>query len=69
VAELRAETALGLGRLEARLGQRLAEVQGALRAEIAASGAGLMKWMFYYWAGSVAATIGVVLAAAAIFRR
>jgi len=84
VAELRAEMDLRVGRLEAKLEQRLAEVKGELRAEIglrvgqlearleqrlAEVQAGLMKWMFIFWAGNVVATAGLVLGAVLLLRK
>jgi len=56
VAELRAETGLRTGQVEGRIGQLEVKVEQRL-AEVRA---GLVKWMFVFWAGSVAATIGVV---------
>ena len=69
IAELRAEMEMRLGRLEAKLDQRIAELRGELRAEIAAVRAGLMKWMFVYWAGNVIATATLVLGAVLILRK
>jgi hypothetical protein len=55
VAELRAETGVRFGRVEGRIDQLEVKVEQRL-AEVRA---GLIKWMFVFWAGSVAATIGV----------
>jgi hypothetical protein len=58
IGELRAEMDVKLARLEAKLEQRLAEVR-----------AGLMKWMFIFWAGNVAATLAIVATAVLLLRR
>ena len=65
VAELRAETGLRIGQVESRIGQLEAKVEQRL-AEVRA---GLVRWMFAFWAGSVAATVGIVAGAVVILRR
>ena len=56
-ADLREINELNFARFEAKLEQRLAE----LRSD-------LIKWMFVFWAGSTATTIGVVAAALRLAR-
>ena len=58
IAELRAEMDVRLAHLEAKVKQRLAEVR-----------AGLMKWMFVFWAGNVGATLAIVATAVLLLRR
>jgi hypothetical protein len=65
VTELRAETGLRIGQVEGRIGQFEAKVEQRL-AEVRA---GLIRWMFAFWAGSVAATVGIVAGAVAILGR
>lgn len=54
-AELRAELHSEIGGLRGEM--------GGLRAEMAGLRAELLKWMFGFWVGNVAATIGIVFAA------
>ena len=67
-------------RFEAKLAQRSAEIRGEMQAGLAEADArlerriatlrtDLLRWMFIYWAGSVTATIGLVLVVANLLRR
>ena len=58
-----------VAQLDAKLEQRAAELKGELRSEIAAARSDLMKWMFYFWAGNVAATAVIVFGALSLLRR
>ena len=73
-------------RFDARVGQRMAELEArmverftaletrldreiaSLRQEFTEFKGDVMKWMFIYWAGSTAATLGAIAAAVAILR-
>jgi hypothetical protein len=45
--------------LRAELRGEMSSLRSDLRAEIKANQADLMKWMFLYWSGTVAAIIGM----------
>ena len=55
-AELRELNELNFARFDAKLQQRIAE----LRSDLAALRADLIKWMFIFWAGTMATTIALV---------
>jgi len=57
-SDLREINELNFARFEAKLDQRIAE----LRSE-------LIKWMFLFWVGNVATTIGVAVAVIGLARR
>ena len=57
-SDLRDLNELNFARFEAKLDARLAD----LRSE-------LIKWMFLFWVGNVATTIGVAVAAISLVRR
>lgn len=67
LAGLRAEIAQDLAAVRAEMAQgdasRRAEI-AALRTDMAAQRADLMKWMFIYWAGTVIPVAGLVIALA-----
>ena len=48
-------------RFDARLEKGLAEVRAEFRTELARQHADLMKWMFLFWVGQAATTLGLVL--------
>ncbi len=58
LAETRAEMAAGFARADARLEQRLAEVKSDL-----------LRWMFRFWLGSVAANGALIITVVALLRR
>ena len=71
VAELRAEFGQRIGALDARLEQRAAEVRAELReglallegrlvARIGLSESRLVRWMFAFWAASIATSIALI---------
>ena len=67
-AELRELNDLNFARFDAKLEQRVAEVKaelrqemGQLRTELAELRANLIKWMFVFWMGQAALTVGLVL--------
>ena len=71
-SELRELNELNFGRFDAKLEQRVAEVRAELRAGIAElrgefradlheQGKTLIKWMFVFWMGQAALTVGLVL--------
>ncbi|HXL10692.1 MAG TPA: hypothetical protein VN955_04815 [Gemmatimonadales bacterium] len=57
-SDLRELTELNFARFDAKLQQRIAD----LRSE-------LIKWMFLFWVGNVATTIGVAVAVIGLVRR
>jgi hypothetical protein len=72
-AEFRELAELYYSRFDARLEQRLAEVQASLRVEfgreiarlevaIAAQRSELIRWMFIFWAGTVLPLAGLMVA-------
>jgi hypothetical protein len=63
-SELRELADVYYGRFRAELHS---EISG-LRAEMSALEARLLKWMFIFWAGNVAATLGIVFAALRLSR-
>ncbi len=69
LTETRAEMAAGFARADARLEQRLAETGAAVRHEIATVRADLLKWMFRFWLGSVAANVALIITVVALLRR
>ena len=62
LAQLRELADLHYARFEARLEQRLAEVQASLRVEMALGRSDLIKWMFVFWAGTVLPLAGLMVA-------
>ena len=58
-AELRAE----LGTIRAEMGTARADLRAELHSATGGLRAELLKWMFVFWVGNVAATIGIVFAA------
>lgn len=76
LAETRAEMAAGFARADAKLEQRLAETKADLRQEIARveqrlgeTKSELLKWMFRFWLGSVAANAALIVAVIGLLRR
>lgn len=45
----------------ANIKEDLANIKGELRTEIAGARSDLVKWMFLFWIGQVAATFGFIL--------
>ncbi len=69
LAETKAEMHAGFARSDAKLEQRLAETKADLRQEIARVRADLLKWMFVYWLGSVAANAALIVTVVGLLRR
>ena len=63
-SQLRELNDLNYGRFDTKFEQRVAE----FRQEIAEFKSDLLKWMFIYWAGSTATTLGGIAAAVTILR-
>jgi hypothetical protein len=61
-SDLRELNDVNFSRFDAKLDQRVAEVKAELRQEIAGLRADLIKWMFVFWIGQAATTVGLVLA-------
>ena len=58
-ADLKETNELNWERFKATLYQQNSSLRAELRSEMKAMQADLMKWMFIYWSGTVAAIIGV----------
>ena len=58
-AELRGEISALEGKLLGEISSLRAELRGEFRSDMKAMKADLMKWMFLYWSGTVAAIIGM----------
>ena len=59
ISSLRGELHAETSSLRAELRGEIALLRGDIRAEMKAMQADLMKWMFIYWSGTVAAIIGM----------
>ena len=53
---------LYFGRFDARLEQRMAEIREELNGGLADQRADLLKWMFIFWAGTIAPLAGLIIA-------
>ena len=58
-AELKEANDLNWERFKATLHAEISDLRGDLRSEMQAMRADMMKWMFIYWSGTVAAIIGM----------
>ena len=58
-AELKEINELNWERFKATLHAEMSDLRGDLRSEMHAMRADMMKWMFIYWSGTVAAIIGM----------
>jgi len=78
-SDLRELNDLNFARFEAKFEQRLAELRAELGADLGGQiaavhtkladvRADLIKWMFIFWAGSTATTIGIVVTALKLAR-
>ena len=72
-ADLRELNELNFGRFDAKLEQRLAELKGELRTEIAQGLAGvetrLVRWMFTFWAPTALAIVATAVGVAGLLLR
>lgn len=66
--ELREQNEANFARFEAKLDQRIAEAVATLREEMAALRADIIKWMFVFWIGTMATTVGLVFAVVSLLR-
>ena len=66
--ELRELNELNFARFDAKLEQRLAQVEGRLRVEISESKASVIRWMLGFWVAQVAVTISAIVAARQLLR-
>jgi len=60
--ELRELNEMNLTRFDARLEQRLAEMRAELRTQLADLRTELVRWMFGFWATTLMALAGLLLA-------
>jgi len=66
--ELGEQNEANFARFEAKLDQRIAEAVATLREEMAALRADIIKWMFVFWIGTMATTVGLVFAVVSLLR-
>ena len=59
IALLRAELRGEISTLRSETHESIASLRGEFRSEMKSMQADLMKWMFIYWSGTVAAIIGM----------
>ncbi|MDP9177420.1 MAG: CCDC90 family protein [Gemmatimonadota bacterium] len=59
ISSLRSELRGEISSLRGELRGDMSSLRGELRSEMKAMQADLMKWMFIYWSGTVAAIIGM----------
>jgi ABC-type Na+ efflux pump permease subunit len=59
ISSLRAQLLGEISSLRGELRGEISSVSGGLRSEMKAIQANMMKWMFIYWSGTVAAIIGM----------
>ena len=69
LAETRADMTAGFARADAKLEQRLAETRADLRGDMARVRSDVLKWMFVYWLGSVAANAALIVTVVGLLRR
>jgi hypothetical protein len=67
MAQLRAEMRGEMSMLRGELSQLRAELRADVKARVGEAEKRLIGWMFTLWVGQVAVTIGVILAARAIW--
>ncbi len=53
---------LNFARFDAKLGERIAELRAEMMTALAVQRADLIKWMFIFWAGTVAPLAGLMVA-------
>ena len=61
-SELRELNELNFARFDAKLEQRLAQLDAKVDQRVAGLEAKLVRWMFVFWIGQAATTVGLVLA-------
>lgn len=61
-SELRELNELNFARFDAKLEQRLAQLEAKVDQRVAGLEAKLVRWMFVFWIGQAATTVGLVLA-------
>lgn len=59
-SELREINDLNYARFEAKLEQRIAELQGELLASLAGLESRLIRWMFLFWAGTLGTLVALL---------
>jgi DNA anti-recombination protein RmuC len=64
LAELDAKLERSIAELRAEIAQQMAQLKADLRVEIAESRAGLIRWMFVFWAGTLIPLAGLMVALA-----
>jgi len=61
VTAVEAKIEIGLAHVEARFDAKLGSLEARFDARMAAFEARILKWMFLFWIGQAATTIGLVL--------
>jgi len=62
IAEFRVELKTEIAELRAEIKTEIAELRAEFKTEIAETRAELIKWMFIFWIGQFASTVGVLTA-------
>ena len=68
-ADLRELNELNFARFDAKLEQRVAELRAEIRVGLQTLETKLIRWMFLFWIGQAATTVGLVFAVANFLRR
>jgi len=67
--DLRELNELNFARFDAKLEQRVAELRAEIRVGLQTLETKLIRWMFLFWIGQAATTVGLVFAVANFLRR
>ena len=65
---LRREMDAGFGQLRQEMDFLRSELRGEFKSGLAETRAELLKWMFVYWVGSAATTVGLILTVISVLR-
>lgn len=68
VERLRGEMDAGFGQLRHEMDFLRSELRGEFKSGLAETRAELLKWMFIYWVGSAATTVGLILTVISVLR-
>ncbi|MDP3773526.1 MAG: hypothetical protein Q8Q85_04600 [Gemmatimonadales bacterium] len=66
--QVRRETDAGFGQLRQEMDFLRSELRGEFKSGLAETRAELLKWMFIYWVGSAATTVGLILTVISVLR-
>lgn len=65
---LRRDVEAGFGQLRQEMDFLRSELRGEFKSGLAETRAELLKWMFIYWVGSAATTVGLILTVISVLR-